>query len=961
MFLLATACGAEGKTGWRVLWEGRALVLEFAPGAVVRIRGILVAVGGRRRNLLAPPFKALRPREKPGLFERTFVLPTAQGGKEFTVAVKVSEGKASLLLRPANGAQVGVEAEVEWGADPWLCRLKPSSNPDVVQVALGELRENPRCDALFDRFGDRALVASSPRVIWRKEGERVRLWAEGPPKGVLTLTAIERYYRERLGIKFYQPIDKTVKTRFPKPVSGWCSWYHFYQGVDEAKVLANARVVAEKLKPFGAEYIQVDDGWQGKGFGGGENRDWLTISPKFPHGMRFVASEIRKLGLKAGLWLIPQGQSNVEYVKANRGAFLWTEEGSSPFCKLDEKGRVKEAAWQGAFIVDPTSSEGLALIRSLMRKLAEDWGFDYFKIDGQPTINEFYRRHRRLFRDPGRDPDEAYRDTLRAVREAIGPGRFLLGCYGIPLSGIGIMDGSRTGGDVSASWGGFQPALRATMRWYFLHNVCWYCDPDCLLVRPPLTLDQARAWATLYAITGQHLMASDDLTTLPPERMAILQKVFPNLDIRPVDLYPYKGRPRVWDLKVSKGGETYDVVAVFNWRYDFQPLTVKFPELGLPGSVKFDVFEFWTWRYVGRVEGGFSFSLPPTSARVFIVKGALDRPRVLATSRHLVACYVDEVEERWDPRRLVLSGRSKVVGGFPYKVAIIAPWRPRRFVAVLAEAEGRSVKLTQEGPLVTVGWIPSKDGVVNWSVKFEEKPPLPPSRPRAPKGLRAEVRDRRVVLTWEPVEGAAFYKVFCGGEFLGSTFEPKFIDPRLGFRKRIYEVRAVNFEGQESEPSGPLPFLPPKVSELYLDEVWPSFFSQDWGELRMRRSVEGNPIRIGGREFKRGLGTHARSTIIYKLDGSFRFFSAWVGVDDEKGGAGTVVFQVFVDGRKAFESGVMRGKQPPKRVLVNIEGGRELRLVVTDAGDGISCDHADWADAKLLAGEPEVRGGPSSR
>ena len=150
-----------------------------------------------------------------------------------------------------------------------------------------------------------------------------------------------------------------------------------------------------------------------------------------------------------------------------------------------------------------------------------------------------------------------------------------------------------------------------------------------------------------------------------------------------------------------------------------------------------------------------------------------------------------------------------------------------------------------------------------------------------------------------------------------------------------------------------LPFSVPKVEELYLDEVEPAFFSQQWGQLRMRRSVEGNPIRIGGRRFERGLGTHANSVIVYKLDGSFRFFSAWVGVDDEKGGAGTVVFRVFVDGRKVFDSGVMRGGEPPKRVLVRIERARELRLVVTDAGDGITCDHADWADAKLLAVGPK--------
>ncbi|MCX7599613.1 MAG: NPCBM/NEW2 domain-containing protein [Armatimonadetes bacterium] len=45
---------------------------------------------------------------------------------------------------------------------------------------------------------------------------------------------------------------------------------------------------------------------------------------------------------------------------------------------------------------------------------------------------------------------------------------------------------------------------------------------------------------------------------------------------------------------------------------------------------------------------------------------------------------------------------------------------------------------------------------------------------------------------------------------------------------------------------------------------------------------------------------------------------------------------------------MMRGGEPAKKVSVLLDGVEELELVVTDAGDGITCDHADWADARLL-------------
>ena len=44
-----------------------------------------------------------------------------------------------------------------------------------------------------------------------------------------------------------------------------------------------------------------------------------------------------------------------------------------------------------------------------------------------------------------------------------------------------------------------------------------------------------------------------------------------------------------------------------------------------------------------------------------------------------------------------------------------------------------------------------------------------------------------------------------------------------------------------------------------------------------------------------------------------------------------------------YLSGLMRENDPPRTVTVSVEGGQELRLVADDAGDGITCDYADWA------------------
>jgi len=94
------------------------------------------------------------------------------------------------------------------------------------------------------------------------------------------------------------------------------------------------------------------------------------------------------------------------------------------------------------------------------------------------------------------------------------------------------------------------------------------------------------------------------------------------------------------------------------------------------------------------------------------------------------------------------------------------------------------------------------------------------------------------------------------------------------------------------------------------------------------------------------------------LGGHFTRFESWVGVDAEMSGykQSSVVFQIFGDGKKLFDSGIMRIDTPAKQAAADMHGVRELALVVTDAGDGIECDHADWADATLFADPAQIRG-----
>ncbi|MFF5995984.1 NPCBM/NEW2 domain-containing protein [Lysinibacillus sp. KU-BSD001] len=125
-------------------------------------------------------------------------------------------------------------------------------------------------------------------------------------------------------------------------------------------------------------------------------------------------------------------------------------------------------------------------------------------------------------------------------------------------------------------------------------------------------------------------------------------------------------------------------------------------------------------------------------------------------------------------------------------------------------------------------------------------------------------------------------------------------------------------------------------------------------------AISQKKIRLTGEDgnekvYEKGIGTHSNSTIVYDLTNKDAdYFTAVVGVDRQMfGSIGSVIFQVFVDGEKQFDSGLMASRDPQKFIEVNISGAKELKLVVTDGGNGNGSDHASWGDAKLHFANPD--------
>ncbi|WHM41424.1 NPCBM/NEW2 domain-containing protein [Streptomyces sp. BPTC-684] len=137
------------------------------------------------------------------------------------------------------------------------------------------------------------------------------------------------------------------------------------------------------------------------------------------------------------------------------------------------------------------------------------------------------------------------------------------------------------------------------------------------------------------------------------------------------------------------------------------------------------------------------------------------------------------------------------------------------------------------------------------------------------------------------------------------------------------------------------------------DLTWSSA-TNGWGPVERDRSNaeqaagDGRVLTIGGTVYAKGLGTHAASSVSYYLGGSCSSLTTAVGVDDEVVSKGSVVFQVWRDGALVADSGRMTSADAARALSVDLAGALEVRLVVTDAGDGVDYDHADWAGPRLV-------------
>ncbi|MEU0836735.1 NPCBM/NEW2 domain-containing protein [Streptomyces sp. NPDC005969] len=445
----------------------------------------------------------------------------------------------------------------------------------------------------------------------------------------------------------------------------------------------------------------------------------------------------------------------------------------------------------------------------------------------------------------------------------------------------------RTTGDINDSWGSMLSIMKQNLPLAAAAGPGHWNDPDMLEVgNGGMTDTEYRTHFSMWSVMAAPLLIGSDLRKATPETFEILS----NQEVIAVDQDPLGKQGTVVS---STGGrwvvakEMKDgsrVVALFNETGSAQHISTTAKEAGLPEADAYTTRDLWQ-HTTYNTAGGISATVPAHGTVLL---------RVAADSKW--AAYPPAVELGLTGSPLVEAGRNAQL---------------TTTVTDLGRTPAKSVSAALTGPS-------------GWQIKA-----------LSPTGTDVVPTGRALTTRWQ-------------------------VTPPTGTATGTYDLKLST---QYQSPTGTrvrssVPFqthvvVAPPAGSSYLSDLPQLSASNGWGPVERdtsngeSKAGDGKPLTIGGTVFAKGLGVHADSAVEFYTGGACSAVTAQVGVDDETGANGTVSFEIWADGTKVASTGVLTNAMAAQPITADVSGAQVVRLVVTDGGDGIDYDHADWADLRI--------------
>ena len=291
-------------------------------------------------------------------------------------------------------------------------------------------------------------------------------------------------------------------SKLNRPLRGWSSWNCYGMGIDEAGILKQMKALIDTgLADAGYDYVNIDDGWQ-------NGRDEVTgriqyNAEKFPHGMKYIADEAHKLGIKAGIYtdggdnLCGSGSGRRYY---GRDVGLWHHE---------------EDLW--TYLADGNYADKYS--RETGADPVECWGYDFIKVDWCGGRDHNLNTEERY---------SAYNDVILEIEDKMGKDKnYNICCWGYNGPWMQrVADSWRCGADLDMSGRRFESVINAfeVMKRVGRFSIPGhYCDPDMLIIGKQLTQTQDKSHFTMWCMFSVPLVLGCDITQMNPETLELIK------------------------------------------------------------------------------------------------------------------------------------------------------------------------------------------------------------------------------------------------------------------------------------------------------------------------------------------------------------------------------------------------------------------------------------------------------
>ncbi len=369
------------------------------------------------------------------------------------------------------------------------------------------------------------------------------------------------------------------------PPLGWNSWNCWGLAVDEAKVIASAKVYKEKgLMNHGWNYINIDDGWEYFRDQEPKRDPWgyINVNNKFPN-MKALGDSIHSLGLKFGIYSSPGPLTCGNYA----GSYGWEQQDAFSY-----------ASWGVDY-------------------LKYDW-CSYSEIAGKDTSLEMYMKPYFVMRDA---LDKVDRDIVYSLCQ-YGMGKVWE--WGDKVGG----NLWRTTGDITDTWESMKEiGFSQVANQPFAKPGNWN-DPDMLVVGwvgwgpslhpSKLTPDEQYTHISLWSLLSAPLLIGCDLTRLDAFTLNLLT----NDEVLAIDQDPlgYQAEQvikdkdiRVWVKNLADGTKA---IGIFNLGDKTAKYSLNLKAVGINGNVT--LRDLWRQKDLAKIKDKFEAVVP--SHGVILIK-----------------------------------------------------------------------------------------------------------------------------------------------------------------------------------------------------------------------------------------------------------------------------------------------------------------------------------------------------